>query len=389
MKKFILLIHHHAVVYQDINGNIHISSFIGRWVNALADHIAEIRLLLYESDVRLPQQDEIINKPNVTLWSLGPAGHIWDRIPRMQRLRQVCRRASRDANGLLIRGVTPRQMSVWNYVNVERKAFLLVGSLLNTQSSLKPTIWGVYEAFMQKWRKFEVLKIAEQGVLIANSPDLIDELAMLGSSAVFVPTNSISLNEFIPFNVHGLSSPRKILFCGRVIPEKGIKELIQALAEISHSQHCILDIVGPVSKSFRYDLDRLTNELGVTENIQWHGRIPYGKDLMMFYEKADVFILPTYNEGFPHVLWEAAANCCPVITTQVGGIPKLWKDGEHGILIPPKNSKKIVQTLEILFADNAFRSRLIENAYNLSKRFVVEECAFHLIKVLQKHKWDL
>src|SRR5258706_3894619 len=179
MKKFKLLIHHHAVAYQAASKDIYLPAFIGRWVNTLAEHVDEIGLWLYESDALLPQQEEIISKVNVTLWSLGPPGRMWDRIPRMRRLRKVCRQASQDADGLLIRGVTPRQLSVWKHTRVLNKAFLLVGSLLETRPVIKPTFWGIYEAFIQRWRKAEVLEMGKHGILMANSPLLVDELAVL------------------------------------------------------------------------------------------------------------------------------------------------------------------------------------------------------------------
>jgi glycosyltransferase involved in cell wall biosynthesis len=389
MKKFNLLIHHHAVAFQDEHKDVHLPSFIGRWVNALAEHVDQIGLVLHTSGMRSSQQDEIIRKPNVKLWDLGPAGKTWDRIPRMRRLRHVCRQASLNADGLLIRGVTPRQMDVWNNVRVSRKAFLLVGSLLQTQPVFKPTFWGVYEAVMRGWRRMEVLKMTRDDILLANSPDLVDELKRLDRRASFVPTNSIWLNEFATFHVRAPSDPRTILFCGRVVPEKGIRELIHALARVNISRASVLDIVGPVDSLFRQELDHLANELGVIQNIRWHGHVRFGPELMSFYRKADAFVLPTYYEGFPHVIWEAAANCCPVIVSRVGGIPSLWRDGEHGMLIAPKSPDAIVQALETLFDHDALRTRLVEKAYTHARNFAVEACAIRLAATLREHGWVL
>jgi glycosyltransferase involved in cell wall biosynthesis len=389
MKKFNLLIHHHAVAFQDEKKDLYLPSFIGRWVNALAGHVDEIGLVLHTSRTLVSQQDEVISKSNVKLWDLGPAGQTWDRISRMKRLRNVCRQASLNADGLLIRGVTPRQLNVWNNVRVPNKAFLLVGSLLQTQPVFKPTFWGIYEAWMRKWRRVEVLKMTRNGVLLANSPDLVDELQRLDRHASFVPTNSMSLNEFAKFHVRAPSNPRKILFCGRVVPEKGIKELIRALARMNVSQACVLDIVGPVDSRFRQQLDGMANELGVIQNIRWHGHVRFGPELMSFYQRADALVLPTYYEGFPHVIWEAAANCCPVIVSRVGGVPSLWKDGEHGILIAPKSSDAIVQALETLFAEDALRARLVENAYMHARNFTVEACAIRLAATLREYGWVL
>lgn len=387
MNNFRLLIHHHAVAYQNDEQAIYTPSYIGRWINALSNHIGHISLLLYESETLRPEQDEIIKAENVTLSSLGAPGKTWDRISRIKRLRRVCAQAARDADGLLVRGVTPRQMNIWSATPLRNKAFLLVGSLLETKPILKPTFWGIYDALMWRWRKVEVMKISKKGVVMANSPHIVEELAQLNRPATFVPTNSIRLDEFSPFYIRELSGRRKILFCGRVVPEKGIRELILAVAKLNISQPFTLDIVGSVEPAFRLILNQLIQELGIFESVKWHGHIPYGASLFTFYRLADVFVLPTYYEGFPHVIWEAAANCCPVVTTHVGGIPALWENNRHGILVAPKDSSAITEALNRLFNDNDLRHRLIQNAYIYAKNFTVNSCAARLVNTLSENGW--
>ncbi|MBW8011288.1 MAG: glycosyltransferase family 4 protein [Chloroflexi bacterium] len=387
MKNFRLLFHHHVVAYQRDSKTICVPSYIGRWINALVDHLGEIGLLLYESEMILPEQDEIIQAENVTLWSLGPPGKTWDRIPRIKRLQKVCAQAVQETDGLLVRGWTPRQMNVWKATPLKKKAFMLVGSLLETRLSLQPSFWRIYEILMLRWRQHEVLQITKQGVVLANSPHLANELGQLHRKATFVPTNSIRLEDITPLEVRELSNPRKILFCSRVIQEKGIIELIHALAKFNTIQPSILDIVGPVEPTFRLTLDKLIFELGISDSVNWHGRIPFGDALFDYFRQADVFVLPSYFEGFPHVIWEAAANCCPVVTTFVGGIPALWKDARHGLLIPPKDASAIVEALNKLFGDDNLRSRLIRSAHVYAKEFTVNECAVRLVNTLEEYGW--
>jgi glycosyltransferase involved in cell wall biosynthesis len=387
MKNFRILIHHHAVAYRGTSNAIYLPSFIGRWINALSNHIGQIGLLLYESETLRPEQDEIVQAENVTLWSLGAPGKTWDRIPRIKRLRKVCAQAAQESDGLLVRGWTPRQMNVWISSPVKNKAFMLVGSLAETKLKLSPNFWRIYEILMLSWRKVEVVQMTKHGVVMANSPMLVSELARLNRPATFVPTNSIRLDEFSPCYVGKLSNPRRILFCSRVVAEKGIIELIHAVAKLNTVQPCILDIVGSVETSFFLTLDRLIQELGISESVKWHSRIPYGDALFKFYRQADVFVLPTYFEGFPHVIWEAAANCCPVVTTRVGGIPALWEDNRHGILVAPKDSSAIVDALNKLFNDDDFRHRLIRNAHVYAKEYTADACAVRLVNTLSENGW--
>jgi glycosyltransferase involved in cell wall biosynthesis len=389
MKNFRLLIHHHAVAYLDDDNHIHVPSFIGRWINALAPYVSEIGLLFSESEILELSQDETIYFDNVKLWSLGAPGKTWDRISRIKRLRSVCIKASEYADGLLIRGITPRQMDVWNAISVKHKAYLLVGSLLQTKPKFKPTFWGIYEQAVWRWRRAEFIKITKDGILMANSPLLVEELASLHRKATFVPTNSICMDEFAPFYIRQVSQPRKILFCGRVVVEKGIQELIHAVSQLNVDQIYKLDIVGPVSVLFRRECEQLIRNLNIFDKVEWHGHIPYGDNLFSFYRQADVFVLPSYYEGFPHVIWESAANCCPVITSRVGGVPALWKDKQYGMLIEPRNALSIVTAINTLFGDENLRKTLIEKAYYFAQDFTVESCGKSLVDMLQKSGWNM
>ena len=388
--EFRLLIHHHDIAYLDESGVIWLSAVIGRWVDALAEHFGEIGLLLYQSNDRLPKQHTPVVRENVRLYSLGSPGKVWDRIPRMRRLRRVCAKAGQEMDGLLVRGITPRQHSVWRFTPVPRKAFLLVGSLSRNWKLLIGSPIGVYSYLMSFYRLWELSWIAnDNALLMANSQVQVSQIERsFDQQAHFVPTNSIRRNEFAPLQVRAVSPTWGLLFCGRLDLKKGIRELMQAVAVLSQQGHpCQLDVVGPMTESIHSQLVELAGELGIAAQIRWHGLVPYGQGLFKFYQQADALVLPTYSEGFPHVIWEAAANCCPVVTTAVGGIPALWKHEKHGLLIPPKNVDAIVAALQRLFSDNALRHRLVEQAYEHASAFTVEACAQKLAETLAE-EWN-
>ncbi len=154
-ESFRLLIHHHNIAYLDEDGSIWLSSWIGRWVNALAEYVAEIGLLLHQSSEHLPQQDTPVSRENVQLFSLGPPGKVVNRIQRVQRIKSACKQAGAQADGLLIRGITPRQHTVWENTPTEKKAFLLVGSLKSRpRLSLSPKHLLIYFRMQQRKREF-------------------------------------------------------------------------------------------------------------------------------------------------------------------------------------------------------------------------------------------
>jgi glycosyltransferase involved in cell wall biosynthesis len=380
-----LLIHHHHTAFIDHEDVIWLTSVMGRWVDALADCLEQVGLLFYQSAEHSPRLDTPVTKPNVKLYSLGPRKTVRERMFRKNDLRRVCFEASKGAGGLLIRGMTPHQHAIWRYTPTVHKAFLLVGSLKREQDRLRRSLDEILAEILYFVRLSQVRQIANNMTLmLANSPSLVDEIdARFGKRAWFVPTNSIRKNEFAPLVVRPLADPRKLLYCGRLDIRKGLRELLEALAVLNQQgPRFHLDILGAAGEPAFSELRDLADGLGIGDQISWHGLVSYGPGLFEYYRQADALILPSYSEGFPHVIWEAMANCCPVIATSVGGIPALIQHEEHALLVPPKEVESIVMAVRRLFADEATRRRLIEQAYPRAADFSVEACAQKLAATL-------
>lgn len=392
--EFRLILHNHAEAHIDGEGKLWLPSTMGRWVDALALHFKEIILLTHQTPTRLlPRQDECVERKNVRLISMGPPGRMWDRIPRMGRIRKACRVAASLGDGLLIRGVTPRQYTVWRETSVRRKAFLLVGEP-NIQN---PRRWysaeDLWSAFMSRHRLRELRSIFTDSVVAVNSPGLVDAVRQrFGMEAEFIPTCTVRRNEFLPTEngtTRPMDDPIRLFFCGRLTPSKGIPELLRALMILQKlGRRCTLDIVGAPSEGVNMEqLKREAAGLGVAEHIQWHGQLPYGDRLLEFYRQSDIFVLPSYSEGFPHVLWEAGASRCAVITCAVGGIPGLWEHGKHGLLIRPRDVDALAVAIKRLIDEEGLRCTLVSNAYEHAWNHSVEACAERLVDLLQK-KWN-
>jgi glycosyltransferase involved in cell wall biosynthesis len=389
LKNCRLLIHHHHIAYVDDDGAIWLSSVIGRWIEALADYFGEVMLLLYQSEKKIPQQDTLIVRKNVKLISLGTRRTVWKRIFKLSPIRQICADAGKEADVLLIRGITPHQFKVWRFTPVAHKSFLLVGSLGQGLKHIPNSLLDAFSLFLGYYHLNNIRRMAKkETLLLANSPTLVSEMEeMLKKKAHFVPTNSIRQSEFIPFQVRPVSTPWRLLYCGRLDHKKGLKELLHALSALNKQGHsCYLDVVGAKIDPIYSELVEIGNALSISGLINWHGFVPYGPKLFSYYQGVDVFILPSYSEGFPHAIWEAAANCCPVITTSVGGIPAFLTHEEHALLIPPKDAVAIVESVNRLLSDVALRGKIIEHAYHNAESFTVESCAKKLANVIS-HEW--
>lgn len=162
----------------------------------------------------------------------------------------------------------------------------------------------------------------------------------------------------------GLPASAFIVGClGRLVPHKGIADLIEAAAlakKQSGNTDMIVAIAGDGPE--RTALENLARErFEHTENgdkVVFLGRVP---DVNEFYAACDVFALPSFLEGFGLVYVEAAFHGVPSIGTNVGGVVDVITDGETGLLVPPQNPSALAIAILRLRDDPMFR-RVLGNA---------------------------
>jgi len=150
--------------------------------------------------------------------------------------------------------------------------------------------------------------------------------------------------------------PLRLLFVGRLEAEKGTPELIEAAGLLQQrGMDFELTLVG--GGPLHAELSRRFSP-EPPQPIKVMGAVGDSGVLMRAYEEADLFILPTYHEGFPRVLYEAMIKSAVVITTMVGGIPSLMKGGQNCLAIPVGDAIAIADAVERLAGDAALMERL-------------------------------
>ena len=164
-----------------------------------------------------------------------------------------------------------------------------------------------------------------------------------------------------------------ILTVARLHPVKGLQYLIEAcdiLRKIGLKFNCI--IVGDGSE--RRNLASLINLLELNDSVILAGPKTQ-EEVINYYHKAKIFVLPSLTEGLPVVLIEAMACKVPVIATRICGIPELVEDGVNGFLVPPKDPQKLADAIEILLKDPELcrkfgeeGRRKVEREFNLEKQ---------------------
>lgn len=146
-----------------------------------------------------------------------------------------------------------------------------------------------------------------------------------------------------------------LLFLGVLGKRKGIYDLLPAFAEVAARHHDVTLYVGGNGELEK--VRQVIADCGFGDRVHLLGWVQ-GEQKQALLARADVFVLPSYNEGLPVSVLEAMSHGMPVISTTVGGIPQLVRDGEDGFLIAPGDVRALSERLEILCSDAALRQRM-------------------------------
>ncbi|GAB1448425.1 glycosyltransferase family 4 protein [Bacteroidota bacterium] len=189
------------------------------------------------------------------------------------------------------------------------------------------------------------------------------KLKVLGNGS----SNGININHFTPdFTSDSLKLREDFrktasfdetclvfLFLGRIASPKGIEELLIAFRQI-HSQYpeTRLLLIGPMEKENGALKAELVREIDEHPAIHYPGR---AEDIRPCLLASDIFVFPSYREGFPGVLLQAGAMGMPVIASDINGNNELIQDGANGLLVPAKNSQLLIAAMEKYILDPALR----------------------------------
>ena len=153
----------------------------------------------------------------------------------------------------------------------------------------------------------------------------------------------------------------------RLVEDKGISEAIQAFTNVHKKfKNTRLVIAGDGP-----DYERFAAQAAGVDAIEFigHQRDPYRA-----ISSIDVFLHPTYHEGFSVVLVEACMLQKPIIATNVGGNVEIIHEGQTGLLVPPQDAVSLCQAMERLYGDTVLRDALAKSARKqYEKQFIFDE----------------
>ena len=244
---------------------------------------------------------------------------------------------------------------------------------------------GIDVDFLKRYHlsRFILKHVADLYISISKQmrKDLTD-LGIPREKIAYLP-NGVDVKMFCPKKE---KEDNLILFVGRITSGKGLHVLLKSLRYLKESIHLV--IIGPADWDLPYyqnvfntSIKRINRE--GKHKITYLGALNQA-DIVEWYQKASVFVLPSFSEAFPVVVLEALSCETPVVATAVGGIPEVVRNHENGILVPPNNPLKLAEAIQYLIDNKDIRIRMgRKGRKRVIRNFSLEVTAKKLCNIYQ------
>lgn len=267
-------------------------------------------------------------------------------------------------------------MSGWVACQVKSRLDIPVVEIFHALGKIKRMHQGDADTSPEERVVVEYGVIEQVDRIIAQCPNEMQELVTLydaDPSKIQIIPSAVDIETFKPVPRElaraelGLSPDERIaLYVGRMLPRKGIDNVVEAFALVAArvSEPVRLVIVGgettdgdPMqTPEIRRLVDGATR-LGIRHLVEFTGKRPQ-KHLKSYYSAADVSISTPWYEPFGLTPLEAMACGTPVIGSDVGGIKFTVADGESGFLVPARNPAALAERMQLLLTDRALGRRM-------------------------------
>lgn len=242
--------------------------------------------------------------------------------------------------------------------------FILLGKIfgVRTVAHLHGGMFDKYYASCRPWtKKWIGLVFASSDIVVALSEKwrqfLLAEVS--GDLRVEIASNPVDRQfaEALEAGRSAAASGKKdILFLGSLGKRKGVFDILQAAPWIfeKHPDARIVFAGSEESRGEKLRIEELCRDKHLDKRVAFVGVVT-GKEKVSLFQNAMIYVLPSYGENLPFSLLEAMSLGLPVVTTPVGAIPEIVKDGENGFLVEPGDIRALASSLDRLLSDEPLR----------------------------------
>ncbi|WP_347988048.1 glycosyltransferase family 4 protein [Methylomonas sp. AM2-LC] len=222
---------------------------------------------------------------------------------------------------------------------------------------LKPLILLAYRFLLNPINSIAIFENPDDRAFFANKGIIKLEHTRLIRGA------GVNMQQFVPTKKpDGLPI---VILASRMLWDKGVGEFVEAAKIINKNTiNARFVLVGAPDTQNPESIGE--NQLIAWQNagcIEWWG---HQDDMPSVFSQAHIICLPSYAEGLPRVLIEAAASGLPIVTTNIPGCREIVHNAENGYLIPPKSIDSLVNTLNLLISNSGLRLEMGENGRNIA-----------------------
>ena len=367
-----------------------VPGYLGIFLDALAARVE--RLYLFMNDANEQQSleaDYELQQKNIFFISLGPASPAWYRHLFHKKILAVITPVANSCDAIIVRAPTPLAPFFKKYTGNARLFFMIVGDYLEGAKQFKiksPRDWMMIQYLKRNDHLFK--KAMGSTNVLVNSPGLLTKYKSISRSIDLIRTTTLTQNDFFEQEDTCKNAVTELLYTGRIEAAKGLFELVAAVAQLKDLDVQVrLNIAGWEADSKKIVEGALLAKavtLKIAGQVIFHGKKKVGTQLNELYRRADIYVIPSYHEGFPRTIWEAMANSLPVIATRVGGIPDYLVENEDAVFIEPKNIDDLAKKIRAVIEDKNLRIRLIKNGYALAKNNTIDVQTGNLVATIDK-----
>ncbi|MEE9346492.1 MAG: glycosyltransferase family 4 protein [Methylococcales bacterium] len=242
----------------------------------------------------------------------------------------------------------------------------------------KQTIWHIHTgelhlyydnaSTLEKQMIKFVLRNADVVIaLSSNCNKMIEDIEPRASIKILL--NTVNVNDY-QIDDRKLHDPIKVLLLGRLEYRKGIHDILKAIEILADNNICfVLAGDGDIEGTRKFVKDNSFEKI-----VSVPGWIS-GDQKLTLLKEADIYILPSYQEGLPISILEAMSAGLPIVSTPVGGIPDAVIDGENGYLIEPGDFKALASKILLLSEDHNLWKKLSLRSSEIAKQ------KFHMSRI--------
>lgn len=275
---------------------------------------------------------------------------------------------------------------------IEKGLMILIGKLLNKSVMIFPRAGALINQYSNNiiFKKYIDFTFSKSDVFLSQGNTFqqfaIRELKFSRNNAPIIPNwtaNDKYLSIGLSRNYLNNNSINKILFMGWLEDFKGVKELLKAALILKRNNYKFhLFFAGDGScKNFaeefiiKNDMNQEVSLLG------WANE----KAKIELLKKSNIFLLPSWNEGFPNSLIEAMSSGLASVVSSVGNIPDFVENDKNCMLIRPKNVDDIICAIKKLLDDPKYLQKVAQNGYLYAKsNFTADNGLKLLIEEIKK-----